>query len=178
MAEGGEVQRREWFRIEPQQTFPKKYDHIVQIWDTAFKEGTENDFSVCLTLAAAGGNFYVLDLLRQRMEWPMLLQDAAAQYQKHRTRLVPIEERASGISLLQAFHGQTRIPVKAVKAESSKLARTTSISGLVGSRRVFLPDGAAWIGVFLEECATFPVGAHDDQVDALTHGLRCYMLNS
>ena len=71
-----------------------------------------------------------------------------------------------------------RIPVRAVKVENSKLARTTSISGLVESRRVFLPDGAAWIGVFLEECATFPVGAHDDQVDALTHGLRYYMLNS
>jgi phage terminase large subunit-like protein len=28
-----------------------------------------------------------------------------------------------------------------------------------------------WVGDFIEECAAFPNGAHDDQVDAMTQAL-------
>jgi hypothetical protein len=30
---------------------------------------------------------------------------------------------------------------------------------------------APWVNEFIEECATFPNGAHDDQVDAMTQAL-------
>jgi phage terminase large subunit-like protein len=33
---------------------------------------------------------------------------------------------------------------------------------------VFLPDDAKWVRNFVEECALFPGGAHDDQVDCLS----------
>ena len=33
------------------------------------------------------------------------------------------------------------------------------------------PDFEPWVGDFIEECAVFPNGAHDDQVDAMTQAL-------
>ena len=41
------------------------------------------------------------------------------------------------------------------------------------------PDYAPWVGDFIEECAAFPNGAHDDQVDAMTQAfLRWNMVTS
>jgi hypothetical protein len=36
---------------------------------------------------------------------------------------------------------------------------------------VYLPQDAPWVHNFVEECAAFPTGAHDDQVDAMTQAL-------
>ena len=33
------------------------------------------------------------------------------------------------------------------------------------------PEYAPWVNDFIEECAVFPNGAHDDQVDAMTQAL-------
>ena len=42
--------------------------------------------------------------------------------------------------------------------------------------RVCLPRYAPWLDDFVEELAAFPRGAHDDQVDALVHGLTYFFL--
>ena len=34
-----------------------------------------------------------------------------------------------------------------------------------------LPRTPPWLGEFLAECDSFPVGAHDDQVDAMSQAL-------
>jgi phage terminase large subunit-like protein len=45
-------------------------DWILQSWDTAFKKGQENDYSVCLTMGIAGQGMYVLDVWREKVEFP------------------------------------------------------------------------------------------------------------
>ncbi len=44
---------------------------------------------------------------------------------------------------------------------------------LVEAGNVYLPhpDYMPWVKDFIEECAAFPNGAHDDQVDAMTQAL-------
>ena len=165
----GNILKRAWWTYHDEP--PARVSDLVQIWDTAFKEKTESDPSGCLTVALSQGKFYILDRLNERMEWPALLKAAKTQYEKHRPRLVLVEERASGISLIQALQYETKIPVLPVKAEISKLARTTSISGIIESGRVSLPRGALWLEDFIEECAAFPKGEHDEDVDCITHVL-------
>ena len=48
-----------------------------------------------------------------------------------------------------------------------------TVSPLIEAGNVYLPhpDYAPWVGDFIEECAAFPNGAHDDQVDAMTQAL-------
>jgi predicted phage terminase large subunit-like protein len=58
--------------------------------------------------------------------------------------------------------------------KESKEARAFSISPLFESGNVFLPppDFSTWVEqALIPEILTFPSGAHDDQVDAMTQAL-------
>ena len=54
-----------------------------------------------------------------------------------------------------------------------KIARAAAVSPLIEAGNVYLPHPAyaQWVNDFIEECAAFPNGAHDDQVDAMTQAL-------
>lgn len=60
------------------------------------------------------------------------------------------------------------LPVKPIQVDSDKVARASSTTGYVESGRIFLPEGAPWVGPFIEELADFPNVEHDDQVDAFS----------
>jgi len=53
------------------------------------------------------------------------------------------------------------------------VARAAAVSALIEAGNVFLPHPqfAPWVNDFIEECASFPNGRHDDQVDAMTQAL-------
>ena len=48
-----------------------------------------------------------------------------------------------------------------------------AVSPVIEAGNVYLPHPliAPWVNDFVEECAAFPNGAHDDQVDAMTQAL-------
>jgi hypothetical protein len=50
--------------------------------------------------------------------------------------------------------------------QTDRLPDGSKISG-----RATPPLWASWVTDFIEECAAFPNGAHDDQVDAMTQAL-------
>jgi predicted phage terminase large subunit-like protein len=65
-----------------------------------------------------------------------------------------------------------------VNPEGGKIARAAAVSPLIEAGNVYLPHPlyAPWVTDFIEECAAFPNGAHDDQVHAMTQALlRCHM---
>lgn len=177
-APGGNIFKREWFRFLPFHQFPQldEYEDLIQIWDTAFKEEQENDPCACMTLGLKQNNFYLVDVLNRRMEWPELMREADVQYRKFHPRLILIEDKASGISLIQALSFSTLLPVFPVQAIDSKVARATSVTGLVESSRCIVPEDAIWADAFLSQLCNFPNDVHDDMVDGYVHGLRYYML--
>jgi len=60
-----------------------------------------------------------------------------------------------------------------VEPQGSKVARASAVSPQIEAGNVYLPDPsiAPWVHDFIEECAAFPTGAHDDQVDAMSQAL-------
>jgi Terminase RNaseH-like domain len=54
-----------------------------------------------------------------------------------------------------------------------KIARATAVSPTIEAGNIYLlhPLWAPWVNDFIEECAAFPNGVHDDQVDAMTQAL-------
>ena len=60
-----------------------------------------------------------------------------------------------------------------VNPEGGMVARATAVSPLIEAGNVYLPHPQfmPWVNEFIEECAAFPNGAHDDQVDAMTQAL-------
>lgn len=88
----------------------------------------------------------------------------------HRLGKILVEAKANGppvIAALQA-HVSGLCPRE---PEGSKVARANAIAGDVESGHVFLLDGDASIEEFVTECAAFPTGANDDQVDEMTLAL-------
>ena len=70
--EGGALIKGEWFRTYPQAPERAPGERVVQSWDTATRAGMTNDYSVCTTWLMRGKDYYLLDVLRIRLEYPDL----------------------------------------------------------------------------------------------------------
>jgi len=165
----GEVFKREWWR---RYVDIPKFGRIVQSWDTAFKTGSENDYSVCTTWGEADNGYYLLHLWKGRCEFPELKRRVSALADEWRPNVILVEDKASGQSLIQELQQSTRFAVRPIKVDTDKLSRAYAASPLVEAGKVFLPESAPWLADFLYEMASFPVGVHDDQVDSVTQALN------
>jgi predicted phage terminase large subunit-like protein len=165
----GQIFRREWWRFFRE---PPQFRFVVQSWDTAFKAGAENDYSVCATLGVADDGYYLVWLWRGRVEFPELKRQVVSLAAQWRPMVVLIEDKASGQCLIQELRRETAIPLHAVKVDSDKVARAQGVTPVIEYGRVHLPESAPWTADLVEELSAFPVGTYDDQVDALTQGLN------
>lgn len=164
----GEIIKREWLQYYQ---IPPTICRTIHSWDTAFKKGQENDWSVCEVWGEGDRGYYLLDIFRARVEFPELKRTAVALYERDHPSAVLIEDSASGQSLLQELTRETKMPLIAVKVDRDKIARTNAVTPLIESGRVFLPEAAPWLYELVEEWVAFPGGEHDDQVDPMTQGL-------
>ena len=144
---------------------------VVQAWDTAFKIKTSNDYCAGLTIGVAPSRFYLLDMVWRRMEYPELKRAVMAAYAKWNPSAVIIEDTAAGQSVIQELKRETRVPVLPWPADKDKVSRANAITPQHEAGLLYLPEGAGWVMDFVDECSSFPNGAHDDQVDALTIGM-------
>jgi len=172
---GGNLFKREWWQRYSE--LPDNIEDVVQFWDTAFKAKTSNDYSVCATWGkSSDGKLYIIDVLRQRLEWPDLLRTSLTQSKLYDPSTIRIEDRASGQSLIQELRSK-QLPVIAVAADQDKWRRASAGTGLVEAGYVYLPEYAPWVGDFIEEHAQFtPDDSHDydDQVDTTSMALNYF----
>jgi predicted phage terminase large subunit-like protein len=166
----GAVFKSIWFRHF--QTPPERFTKIVQSWDTAFKTGTANDYSVCTTWGVTDNAFYLLHCWRDRVEFPELKKQVSMLADAWAPSEILIEDRASGQSLLQELKTATRYPVIAMKADTDKSIRANAVTGYFAAGKVFFPADAVWVADVEDELAAFPNGVHDDIVDSVTQALN------
>jgi predicted phage terminase large subunit-like protein len=169
-AEGVIFKRNYWQSYRP--PLSVALSRIVQSWDTAFKRGTENDFSVCTTWGAGENGYYLLHVWRGRVEFPELKRVLASLAEQWKPNAILVEDRASGQSLIQELKQFTALPILPVKVDSDKQTRAQAVTPLMEAGKIFLPESAPWVNDFIEEMACFPHGMHDDVVDATTQALN------
>lgn len=167
---GGGIFKDDWWRYFRMDALPP-VKRIVQSWDTAFKKKMTNDFSVCTTWAECEDGFYLLDVWKQRVEFPELKRMLVSLHAKYNPHAVLVEDKASGQSLIQEIQRDTRIPIIPIKVDADKVARANAVTPLIQSGRVKLALGAPWLADFIASHSGFPNAAHDDDVDSLTQGL-------
>jgi len=92
---GGVMVKRDWFNYYLESPFPRQWQ-IIQSWDTANKATQLNDFSVCTTWCFHEKRFYLLDVFRQRLNYPDLRRAVVELAKRHRAYTVLIEDKASG----------------------------------------------------------------------------------
>ncbi len=165
----GTVFKREWLRYYREQPVCKR---IVQSWDTAFKTGLENDYSVCTTWGVAENGYYLLWFWRGRVDFPELKRLAVSLAQEWKPSAILVEDKASGQSLIQELRYQSPLPIIPVKADSDKMARAQAVTPLFEAGKIYLPESVPGLADYVEELASFPTGIHDDAVDSTTQALN------
>lgn len=160
--EGGML-KRSWWKFYRQA--PAAFDEIIQSWDMAFKETSTSDYVVGQVWGRKGADKYLLDQVRDRMDFPATIQavkSLSAKWPQARAKLV--EDKANGPAVIATL--KREIPgLIPVEPQGSKEARVAAVSPDIEAGNVYLPDPsiAPWVQEFIEECAAFPKGAHDDQ---------------
>jgi predicted phage terminase large subunit-like protein len=171
---GGGLVKEEWFRRYGVNELPDRFDRIVQSWDTANKATELSDFNVCTTWGIKGKNFYLLGVLRRRLEYPALKRAVREQQTLFSASVVLIEDKASGTQLIQeliadGFHRATRY-----KPECDKIMRLHAQTAVIENGFVYIPQTAPWLAEYLHEMLVFPKGKHDDQVDSTAQFLEWF----
>jgi predicted phage terminase large subunit-like protein len=141
----GNLIHRDWFRrydLLPQSNFRTK---ILPSWDIAMMVGNQHDYSVCTTWMAQKNDYYLVDVIRRRVEYPDLRRLVIAKAGEHRATTVLIEEIGPGLQLLQDLrfetpNGMTR-PI-GWKPIGSKLERMATPSAKIEAGHVYLPKDA------------------------------------
>ena len=171
---GGGLVKLDWFRSYQPDELPPQFEQIVQSWDTAQKAKALSDPSVCTTWGIYKGKVYLLDVVRLWMEYPELKRAIIAQARHHQASLVLIEDKASGISVLQDLKRDGLRQVQGVEPKSDKVMRLRAQTSVIENGFVYLPASASWRDTYLRELMTFPKARHDDQVDSTSQFLEWF----
>lgn len=170
----GTILKRAWWRHWT--AMPDRFDQVLLSWDMAFKDTKGSDFVVGQVWGTKGADAYLLDQTRGRLDFPATVkafEEQAKKWPQARTKLV--EDKANGSAVIDTLKHQ--IPgLVPIEPEGGKQARAAAVSWYVEAGNVYLPDpklpGYGWVNEFVDEASQFPLGSHDDQVDACTQALN------
>lgn len=174
---GGGMFKLEWLRYYEPYEKPEEFDLILQSWDTSNKESELNNFSVCTTWGIKNGDKYLLDVRRERMDYPTLKRAVLEQIRRFNPQVVLIEDKASGIQLIQELRSMDISIIQGFKPEGDKVMRAHAQTGAFEGGFVRLPRQAPWLDAYVQELTTFPRGKFNDQVDSTVQALAWSALN-
>lgn len=158
-----------------------EFTELISVYDTAFEEEQEADFSARTTwgifLHSESGldkdlkpNLMLLERWNERVEFPDLKQEAIGHNHEWEPDYTLIEKKASGTSLVQELR-RIGVRVRSVDPGSNdKVFRAHMVSDILKSGRVwYIPRN--WAYDVIHQCAKFPMGEHDDLVDTVVMAL-------
>ncbi len=171
----GAILKREWWQKWTKDWMPE-CEYIIQSYDTAYSKKESADYSVISTWgvfhpsADSGPNLILLNVKRGRWDFPELKRVAKSEYTYWKPDSVLIEGKASGMSLQQELR-KMGIPVALYipggrRTGQDKVSRANAVAPLLESGMIWYPEGHEWAEELVEECASFPNGSNDDQVDS------------
>ena len=174
MLPGGNLIKWPWFTPYDEPPRWQQGDKLIVSWDTAMSAGELCDYSACVVLQVRDENAYILDVLRDRLDFPDLRRKVIEVHRRWRSvtssYALLIENKGSGMSLIQDLKREGIRAIE-VKPEGDKIMRMNAHTARIEAGYVHLPRRASWLDEFRKEIMAFPAGKYDDQVDALSQAL-------
>jgi predicted phage terminase large subunit-like protein len=153
----------------------------LQSWDFGCSAAKRADYSVGSSWEfrfspdnTGQSGAYLCDLWRGRLEFTALKKQVVAWAEAFKPEVILLENKVSGMAMLQELRATTHLPVVGVTPVTDKMTRLLSVISWFEAGRVFFPRTSAWLGELEAELLAFPHGAHDDQVDSLVQAL-CWL---
>jgi len=173
---GGNVIKSSWWRYYPaDEVKDEDFQSVIIAADTAHKTSTQHDFTAIGVFGLhRNADIYLLDVFRQRLEFPDLKRkfiDLNNRWRGRGLRAIYVEDRASGHSILQELRRDSGISIIPHRVTSDKTTRLLTVLPFIEGGRVLLPSQAPWLDAFLQETVEFPNSTHDDQIDMISIGL-------
>ena len=171
-------------KLEVTDEYPAKTYNIVRAWDLAAtkKMGTADpDWTVgVLIMRTAENRYIILDVVRLRggpEEVEQAILDTARLDGKRVAISIPQDPGQAGKSQAQQLVKKLAgYKVTATVESGDKSTRAAPAAAQVNVGNVAMVR-ASWNAAFRAECASFPGGTHDDQVDAFSRGFSMVALN-
>lgn len=152
-----------------------EFTRVCQFVDSSFSDDVAADYSVIATWGQTVNALYLLDIWRERVQYPDLLTAIVDQYSKWEAfdPEVIIENKASGQSAIQSIRRGTMIPVSEYEpGRASKFSRAQDATRFFRAGRHRLPRAAVWVAAWIQEHIRFPAGENDDQVDTTSMAMK------
>jgi predicted phage terminase large subunit-like protein len=171
---GGNLIKWAWFPIYDKEPIRDVGDHTIVSWDTAMSAGELSDFSAGVIVHVKGENAFILDVVCERLDYPVLRRKIIEVHRRWRnytdSYALLIEDKGSGMSLIQDLktEGIRAIPIKPTM---DKVMRMNAHTARIEAGCVHLPRSASWLDDFRKELMAFPAGKYDDRTDALSQAL-------
>jgi len=165
----------------PAYPLPERFDMVVLSLDASFKAHKESDWNVFTVWGVKGADMFLLERVRGHFIAPQTVEQFRAIETRMAARGIRIthrlvEGKANGNAVMQYLEHEVPGIIE-INPKDSKESRASGVQALVLGANVYLPDGAPWLGEWVEEFATFPVGSHDDQVDSFTQAANWLQAN-
>lgn len=172
-APGGALFKAGWLKRYSERPKPQQVQGIFQSWDTAYDINETNDYSVCSTWALSGKRCYLLDVYREKLEFPDLERAIYRLRKIWEADLVIVEKAGSGLSVGQNIRraDHRNMWLQALPPVGSKQDRASQQTPKFERGEIFIPEDAPWLRTFEEELLAFPHAKNDDQVDSVVQFL-------
>lgn len=169
---------------------PRSPLYVVTSTDSASGDNEDADYSVMGAFYIYPGlgrrhKIYLDDLYRKQVTYPDLVRDFKAYNTEHSPDYAIVEDKSSGIALVQQLAEDSDIPCipfydfmrkrKFQYGALSKTGRAMLITSHIQKRILWLPEDAPWLEQFLHEVTGFPKLDNDDIVDMLVQFILFYV---
>jgi len=173
--EGGGLFKREWFQTVD--AVPAKAIR-ARGWDTAGTEGA-GDWTVGTKIATLDGIFYIEDVVRGQLGPHAVDQLMKSTAQADGPTCMQREEKEGGSAGLTVVEVRTKTLVghdySGVPISGDKVTRAKPFRSQCEAGNVKIVAGP-WNKIYLDELTVFPMGKHDDQVDASSCAFNALLL--
>lgn len=153
---------------------PGGWTSQLQSWDMSFKDKASSDFVAGHVWKRRGANCYLVARVHDRLNFPATIKAVRDMTSAHPgVSLKLVEDKANGPAVISTLESEISGLV-GVEPEGDKVARANAVTPMWEAGNVWLPHPAIapWVTAFVLEHLQFPLGAHDDDVDAGTQALR------
>lgn len=165
----GSLFKRQWFEIVEHAPEDLRWHRY---WDLAASVRQQADFSAsaCVAMSADTGDVFIRDVIKMKAEWPevrkTIINTALAEPQVQ----LGIESAMHGLAAVQdllRLPELINITLRSIRVDRDKVSRALPVASRAEQGKVKFVRGS-WISDFVDEATSFPNGAHDDQIDAVS----------
>jgi predicted phage terminase large subunit-like protein len=139
--------------------------------DCTFKGISTSDYVVAGIFAKSGTDTCFVDMIRGKWDFPETINQLKTFLRRYPyVQEKYIEDKANGQAVIDTLKKEI-VGLIPITPHESKESRAYSISNIVESGHVYLPENTNWKDIALMELSVFPNGVNDDIVDIVVYAL-------